>query len=33
MAHFLVGWGERDRLVLLENVCRIVGAKEWLDEF
>ena len=24
---------ERDRLVLLDDVCRIVGAREWLDEF
>ena len=35
VAHFLVGCGkfERDRLVLLDDVCRIVGAREWLDEF
>ena len=27
-------WGfERDRLVLLDDVYRIVGAREWLDEF
>ena len=33
--HFLVGCGEfeRDRLMLLDDVCRIVGAREWLDEF
>ena len=24
---------ERDRLVLLDAVCRIVWAREWLDEF
>ena len=35
IAHFLVGCGEfeRDGLVLLEDVCRIVGARELLDEF
>ena len=35
MAHFLVVCGkfERDGLVLSDNVCRIVGAREWLDEF
>ena len=29
VAHFLVGYGEfeRDRLVLLDDVCRIVGAR------
>ena len=34
-AYFLVGCGEfeRDRLVLLDDVCRILGAREWLDEF
>ena len=31
VAHFLVGCGEfeRGRLVLLDDVCRIVGAREW----
>ena len=24
---------ERDQLVLLDDVCRIVGARVWLDEF
>ena len=24
---------ERDRLMLLDVVCRIVGTREWLDEF
>ena len=35
VAHFLVVYGEfeRDQLVLLDNVCRIVGVKEWLGEF
>ena len=35
MVYFLVGCGgfERDRLVLLNDVCRIVGARDWLDEF
>ena len=35
VAHFLVGCGEfeRNRLVLLFEVCRIVGAREWLEEF
>ena len=35
VAHILVGYGEfeRDRLVQLDDVCRIVGAREWLDEF
>ena len=35
MAHFLVGCGEfeRDRLMLLDDVCRIVGAREYLVEF
>ena len=35
VAHFLVGCGEfeRDRLVLLDGACRIVGGREWLDEF
>ena len=34
VAHFLVCCGElRGRLVLLDDVCRIVGAREWLDEF
>ena len=34
VSHFLVGCREfkRDQLVLLD-VCRIVGAREWLDEF
>ena len=33
--YFLVGYRkfERDRLELLDDVCRIVGAREWLDEF
>ena len=32
-AHLLVGSGEleRDGQVQLDNVCRIVGAGEWLD--
>ena len=35
VAHFLVGCGEFERnwLLLLYDVCRIVGAREWLDEF
>ena len=35
VAHFLVGCGEfeREGLVLLDDVCRIVGAREWLGEF
>ena len=35
MAYFLVNCEEfeRDRQVLLDDVCRIVGALEWLDEF
>ena len=35
MAHFLVVCGEfeRDWLVLLVDVCRIVGTREWLGEF
>ena len=35
VAHFLIGCGEfeRDQLVLLDDVCRIVGDIEWLDEF
>ena len=35
VAHFLVGCGEfeRDWLMLLDDVCRIVGAREWVDEF
>ena len=35
MAHFLVVCGEfeRDGLVLLDDVCRNEGAREWLDEF
>ena len=35
MAHFLVSCGEyeRDRQVLLDDMCRIVGARVWLDEF
>ena len=35
VAHFLVGCGEFERggLVLLDDVCRIVGAREWVDEF
>ena len=35
VGHFLVGCGEfeRDRLVLLDDVYRIVGAREWLGEF
>ena len=34
MAHFLVGCGEfkRDGPVLLDDVCRIVGTREWVDE-
>ena len=34
VAHILVGCGEfeRDRLVLLDDVCRIVEARDWLDE-
>ena len=34
VAHFLVG-GEfdRNRLVQLDAVYRIVGAREWLDKF
>ena len=34
VAHFLMGLGEfeRDRQMLLEDVCRIVGTREWLDE-
>ena len=35
VAHFLVGCEEfeRYRMVLLDDLCRIVGAREWLDEF
>ena len=35
VVHFLVGYVEydRDRLVLLDDVCIIVRAREWLDEF
>ena len=35
VTHFLVGSGEfvRDRQVLLDDVCRILGIREWLDEF
>ena len=35
MAHFMEDCGEfeRDRLVLLDGVCRIMGGIEWLDEF
>ena len=35
VAHFLVSCGEFERygLVLLDDVCRIVGAREWLGEF
>ena len=35
VAYFLVGCGEfeRDRQVLLDDVWRIVGAREWLNEF
>ena len=35
IAHFLVGCGEfeRDRLVLLDNVCRIVGAESGWKNF
>ena len=35
MAHFLVSYGgfERDQWVLLDDVCRIVGPREWLDHF
>ena len=35
VAHFLVGCGkfERDQLVMLDDVCKIVEAREWLDEF
>ena len=34
VAHFLVGGKfEGYQLVLLEDVCRIVGAGEWLDEY
>ena len=35
MTHFLVGCGEFERggLVLLDDVCRIVVAREWVDEF
>ena len=35
VAYFLVGCGEfeRDQQVLLDDVCRIVGRREWLDEF
>ena len=34
VAHFLVDCGELERnwLVLLDDVCRIMGAREWLDE-
>ena len=34
VAHFLVGCGEfeRERLALLDDVYRIVGTREWLDE-
>ena len=34
MAHFLVSCGEfeRERLALLDDVYRIVGTREWLDE-
>ena len=33
--HNLMGCGEfeRDQLVLLDDVCRIVGTRVWLDEF
>ena len=34
MAHFLVGCGEfeRDRLVMLDDLCRIVGTREgWMN--
>ena len=30
VAYFLVGCGE---MVLLDDVCRIEGSREWLDEF
>ena len=34
VAHFLVGGKfEEYQLVLLEDVCRIVGAGEWLDKY
>ena len=35
VAHFLVGCGqfERYQLVLLDDVCRTVWVREWLDEF
>ena len=35
VAHFLVGCTEFERnwQVLLDDMCRIVGAGEWLDEF
>ena len=35
VAHFLVGYGEfeRDGLVLLDDVCIIVGPRDWLDDF
>ena len=35
VVHFLVGYGEfvRDRPVLLDDLCIIVRAGEWLDEF
>ena len=35
VAHFLVGYGEfeRYRQVLLVDLCRIVGARERLDEY
>ena len=35
VAHFMVCCGgfERDRLVLLDDVYRIVETREWLDEF
>ena len=34
VSHFLEACGEFERywLVLLDEVCRIVGAREWLDE-
>ena len=35
VVHFLMGCGgfEKYQLMLLENVCRILGARECLDEF
>ena len=30
---WVVGRFKRDWLVLLDDVCRIEGSREWLDEF